>query len=95
MTLTLRQRLINAETDPDQVVDGFTMLELHEAFELVQNRENWKAPIDATVTAATKRERDVIGRAVTFFTGSVAQFELVGFNRFRVRAAGYYAAVGA
>ena len=82
--------------------------ELQEAFNRVVPLDNWKNRIDATIDAESDEELMVIAEAVTFFTGSVAEFErvgslatpgLVGFSimgaRVRVRAAGYYAAVGA
>ena len=65
-------------------------------FSLVADASNWKAPIAAEVTIAPEGLGFVLA-AVTFFTGSVPTFELVGRGpvRFMVRAAGYYAAVGA
>ena len=68
--------------------------ELHDAFELVKPSENWKAAIDREVVIAGDREMEMVRAAVEFFTGSKATFEALGRNRYRVRAAGYYAAVG-
>jgi hypothetical protein len=65
------------------------------AFELVQNRENWKLPIDAVVAIESDFERELIYHAVMFYTGSIAQFYRQGPVQYRVRAMGYYAAVGA
>jgi hypothetical protein len=72
--------------------------ELSLAFARVQNRTNWKLAVDATVTLATNREILVLREAVIFFTGSVPTFSVVispDGLRYRVQAAGYYAAVGA
>jgi hypothetical protein len=73
--------------------------ELSEAFDYVANRDNWKLPIDATVDLGPA-SMAMVREAVIFFTGSVPSFTAVGPEvdrcaRFRVRAAGYYAAVGA
>lgn len=56
---------------------------------------NWKEPIDAIVTIKTDDEYDEIDEAVIYFTGSVATITpLKRVNQFRVRARGYYAAIG-
>lgn len=75
--------------------------ELSTAFDLVADRSNWKNPISALVNL-TDSERDMVAGAVVFFTGSVASFEAIshgtmqhGLTRYRVRAAGYYRAIGA
>lgn len=74
--------------------------ELSAAFDRVANRDNWKDRIDVVVDVANDVELATIREAVVFFTGSVPTFEprpgagLPGC-RYRVRAAGYYAAVGA
>lgn len=63
------------------------------AFGRVQNATNWKLPVDGTVKCSA-RALGFLLEAVVFFTGSVPTFERVA-GGFRVRAAGYYAAVGA
>jgi len=67
-------------------------------FDLVTNRENWKNPIDALVSPSVVRAlgatKSDLGRAVTFYTGSVPTISREG-KQWRVRAVGYYAAVGA
>lgn len=72
-----------------------TQGELRAAFELVENKANWKYPLDCTVSVANDREMEVIRAAVMFFTGSEATFAFKAPNRYRVQAIGYYAAVGA
>src|SRR5262245_36809222 len=74
--------------------------ELEIAFNAVADKVNWKNPIDATVDldAYTKA---IVAKAVEFFTGSKAKFARKGgtttggIGRYRVTAAGYYAAIGA
>jgi hypothetical protein len=67
-------------------------------FNLVCNRENWKYPIDAWVhpeelTALGASWND-LGKAVSFYTGSVATIQWKK-GQIHVKAAGYYAAIGA
>lgn len=75
--------------------------ELHVAFDRVKNPENWKLPVNAVVDLDTTTADGVklqadISEAVTFFTGSTATFTKArGKNKVRVRAAGYYRAIGA
>jgi high-affinity K+ transport system ATPase subunit B len=76
-----------------------TRAELSRAFSRVEPKQNWKNPIDAIVVISSSYERLAIAAAVTFFTGSVATFDVVrleaNHSTYRVRAAGYYAAIGA
>ncbi len=55
----------------------------------------WKERIDATLRVSDDWEKFGIIEAVIFFTGSVPKLTALGRNRYRVRAAGYYATVGA
>lgn len=80
--------------------------ELAAAFKRVEPSPNWKAAIDVEIDASVN-EIGVIKEAITFYTGSVARASVVsladgpvmfdGNTRFRVRvrAAGYYMAIGA
>ena len=76
-----------------------TQGQLSKAFDKVANKANWKFPVDATVTIKTHYEMALIQEAVVFFTGSVAKFtavELLGSKcKYQVKAAGYYATIGA
>lgn len=67
--------------------------ELADAFNLVANKENWKLPIDVTLDMADVNIRLIVD-AVVHFTGSVPSFTYIE-NRIHIRAAGYYATVGA
>jgi hypothetical protein len=74
--------------------------ELHDAFERVKPRPNWKMPISAEFTTSTDakesaREVAMIEEAVVFFCGCRAEVQHVGNFRFRCFAVGYYEAVGA
>jgi hypothetical protein len=69
--------------------------ELWAAFNAVANKTHWKNPIDAVVDL-NDAEREMLRKAVIFFTGSVPSFKpRKGSNlprcRYRVRATGYYA----
>ena len=73
--------------------DKFTREQLLEAFELVENKTNWKLPIDKTIDS---KDVEVVGKAIPYFTGSIAHFTpIMGTNQVRVQASGYYEAVGA
>ena len=73
--------------------------QLDEAFKRVQNPENWKMPISTSVDV-NDWEKALLHEAIIFFTGSVPTW--IGRTgatlprcRYTVKAAGYYAAVGA
>jgi hypothetical protein len=67
--------------------------ELKAAFELVENKTNWKLPIDRTIDS---KDVEVVGKAIPYFTGSIAHFTpIMGTDKVRVQASGYYSAVGA
>lgn len=77
-----------------------TQGELAAAFDKVADKANWKLPIDATVDLSGDADLATIREAVVFFAGCVPTFvPVVGAAlpgcRYRVRAVGYYAAVGA
>ncbi len=76
-----------------QVVNEFgeTRGELDRLFELVKPKDHWKGAIDAWVPGLT--DLVALKRAIIFFTGSAPVFE-AGIGQVRVRAAGYWAAVG-
>ena len=79
----------------------WTRDEFEELFDMVARPENWKLPIDATVTMDS--DRDILGmvEAVKFFAGCVPTVGVVfgavpgGGIRYRVQAVGYYEAGGA
>ena len=63
------------------------------AFNTVCNKSNWKMPIDATIEGD---DSDVVSQAIIYFAGCAPSFEPIhGTERLRVRAVGYYQAVGA
>lgn len=67
---------------------------LRAAFERVENKDHWKNPINV-VLELTEADKLAIREAVIFYTGSVPRFTLLTGSRYRVRAAGYYATIGA
>lgn len=76
------------------LTNGYGEPALRAAFEQVQNTENWKLPIDATVPVDSDLE--LLETAIIFFTGSQPSFMRIGItDRIHVEAAGYYEAIGA
>ncbi len=72
---------------------GYTHIELHTAFELICNKENWKEPIDAEILA---EDFDVCQEACSFITGSalVQVSDETDDGKIQVEADGYYVAIG-
>lgn len=73
--------------------------ELMRYFNMVAPVDNWKYPIDAEVELEAS-ELAMLEEAVVFFSGSRAKVTILlgaapGKNKYRIEAAGYYAAVGA
>lgn len=98
---TLTTEAINEASEPVAVIRGrvITRALFSKAFDLVAGVKNWKDPIDARVILDSFGV-DVVGQAVTFYTGSKATFTLVkalegDAAHYVVTAPGYYAAVGA
>jgi len=85
--------------DTRKVYRGYTQKELHEAFNLVVNKSNWKNP---TCTKISKKNLDkyqrVIEAAVIFFTGSSAEFtydiDSIGRKTYWCEFDGYYICIG-
>ena len=70
--------------------------ELKAAFERVENKSNWKLPIDATIELENPiQDAILISDAVIHFAGCVPTIWHMEGNKYRVVAIGYYAAVGA
>ena len=89
---TIRELL---EIEQNQVVyNGFTRRQLTEAFNRVENKENWKLPIDAVVTV-NFAELNAIKAAVIFFTGGAAKSKRRLAGVYHITAPGYYNSVGA
>jgi hypothetical protein len=75
--------------------NGYTHHEYREAFNRVLTEgQNWKMPIDKVVEMDAT-EIPLIRQAIIDHTASTPSFTSVGVGRYRVRAAGYYATVGA
>jgi hypothetical protein len=73
-----------------------TVEEARKRFEAVCDSKNWKNPVNKFVGKVSSVERRKISEAITFFTGSVAEWESSnGGKHWTVKAAGYYAAIGA
>jgi hypothetical protein len=74
--------------------------ELSMAFDAVADKAHWKNPINAVVDL-DEFTKAMVAKAVVFFAGCEASFERMGgtttsgVGRYRVKAKGYYLAVGA
>lgn len=81
--------------DPNEVVYGsFTRGELEKAFNAVQNPENWKMPIRATINSS---DVEVTSAAICFYAGGCARVVqmLEGGSKSVIVAPGYYRLIGA
>ena len=66
---------------------NYTRSELRAAFEKVEDKSDWKNPIDATIDVA---ELDVTVNAIRFFTGTESNWQLIpNTSQVRIRAIGY------
>lgn len=101
MEKTIEQALAEGDAQVVAEIDGreVTRAELAKAFDRVVPLEDWKKTIDAYVVVTRDGEQELIAKAIEFFTGSKATFEVVRQGRYyvsyRVRAAGYFATIGA
>lgn len=78
----------------------FSDEELSAAFDLVKNKRHWKEPIRCTIRVSddpevAQRQLWLIEDAVVHFTGGTAEVQRVNANTYKIRAAGYYAVMGA
>ena len=64
---------------------GFTQDEMREAFEEVQNPNDWRAPI---FTVISREQKEVVEAAIEFFTATTPTFAERG-ECLEVRAVGY------
>ena len=68
---------------------GYSCDQLAAAFDTVKNAEHWKNPIDTTAPA---NQRDILERAIPWFTGTDASFTPTDDPVIiRVTAPGYFA----
>jgi hypothetical protein len=74
----------------DDAMGGYTRDQLWEAFGRVKNKTDWKDVIDCIVEIADDEDRDLIHKAVTFFTATVPAFKHLGGRKYRVTADGYH-----
>jgi hypothetical protein len=83
-------KTIVAQVEGRDVTQG----ELAAAFDWVADKAHWKNPIDCVV-ALSPRQVALVREAVPFFTGSKARVEVIDEGVVRIRAAGYFATIGA
>ena len=94
---TSAQRRTSASTATKPVRSShkqFTQKQLHEAFEMVQNKKNWKGVVRCTLPNPGELNIECARQAIVHFTGSLPEVILLGGDRVRFRAAGYYATIG-
>lgn len=72
---------------------GFTVEELKEAFNMVQNKQHWKGPIRAVVRC-DERKLEMIRAAIMFYTATEAEVERLSETSdgvlYRIKAPGYW-----
>lgn len=74
----------------------FTQEQLQAAFAMVQNKLGWKYEINKVVENPGKQNLMCVREAITHFTGSVPTFLYSEDGlKVHIRAAGYYATIGA
>jgi hypothetical protein len=77
----------------DQVVYlGFTQGQLEAAIAMVQNKENWKLPINAIVK---NEDIQVTLAAINYFAGGACNVTHLANGTAHITAPGYYALIGA
>ena len=70
---------------------GYLISDLRAAFETVEDKTNWKNPIDAIIAG---KDLKLIKYAIEFFTGSGSMFKKAATGKLRVLASGYNLAMG-
>ena len=79
---------VPVETAPNP----FSEEDLRTAFEKVENADHWKNPVKAFCKV---EDRDIIERAIEFYTGSEAVFYVTDVDGWlKVEADGYFVAIG-
>jgi hypothetical protein len=82
-----------SELDSRIVHRGYTHQELREAFELIENKENWKNPISAVIDSMKFYLCDA---AAEYFTGAgLKKVFQVSDSRVMISGPGYYLTIGA
>jgi len=95
-TLTELSHDLNAQICAQVCGRDVTRAQLAAWFQRVEDKTNWKNPIDATVTVADDFDLIGIYTAIEFFTGSKASAcHFSGRNTYRFEARGYYLTCGA
>lgn len=75
----------------EAVYRGYTLAELTQAFDLVCDPNDWRAPINHTLvkSQATPANLAVITAAVIFFTATAPTFTPLDYGMVKVTAVGY------
>ncbi len=89
-TIDIHRR--DAEMNAQVVTDsGLTRGDLIEAFDIVADKDDWRAPIDAFINPD---ETDAVFAAILFFTGTTTDVSHDTFlkdGKIRIRSVGYRA----
>lgn len=93
----MTEQQINQELEEfdNQIIPeyGLSRNQLKAYFEKVENKDNWKYPIDMIIEAEDKEN---VKKAIVFFTGSEPTFSATKDDTLlHVEAEGYYNAIGA
>jgi hypothetical protein len=88
-----REKLEESGQDPDeQVYMGHTLIRLHEAFDAVKDKTNWKNPIKATIP---DNQMAITEAAIAFFTGGlIEKYVKKDATHFTIYSRGYYHYIG-
>lgn len=73
--MTTGEKIQAALSDEDQTYRGFPVSELRKAFKVVQDQQDWKAPINAPLYDGANLA--LYEAAVVFFTGTMPNFRTV------------------
>jgi len=95
MTADQMRRAVQAEQDAFEATtwsDGFLVADLRKAFELVQDRENWKNPVNFLVGNSVLDKMgltvDMIEEAIVYFQGCVPKINH-NVNFVHIKSSGY------
>lgn len=66
----------------------YTQKQLENAFDIVADSSDWKAPIQAEIPRC-QHDLNLLTEAVIHFTGTIPTIKPVGSNRYLIEAVGY------
>ena len=75
-----------------KIVWGYSVGDLKKAFTKVQNKKNWKNPIEAIILTC---DVPITVKAIAFFAGSRTEVVKMSNGQSKIIAPGYYLSIGA